>query len=62
VTGESRHGLIGSGLISSLAPSLMREPELQDYVALKTPKEKISAQLSDGVAFAIDRWETCVLL
>ncbi|ELU44919.1 plasma membrane protein [Rhizoctonia solani AG-1 IA] len=34
---------------------MMREPELQPYIALKTPKEKVSAPLTDDVAFAIDR-------
>lgn len=33
----------------------MREPELQGYVGLKTPKEKMSAVLTDDIAFAIDR-------
>lgn len=33
----------------------MREPELQGYIALKTPKEKITAPLTDDISFAIDR-------
>jgi hypothetical protein len=34
----------------------MREPELQDYIGLKTSREKIAAALTDDIALAIDRW------
>ncbi|KAG8739041.1 hypothetical protein FRC10_006236 [Ceratobasidium sp. 414] len=49
------HALVGGG-DQLYCDVLMREPELQGYIALKTPKEKITAPLTDEVAFAIDRF------
>ncbi|KAG8745089.1 hypothetical protein FRC12_014663, partial [Ceratobasidium sp. 428] len=49
------HALIGGG-DQLYCDGLMREPELQGYIGLKTPKEKISAPLTDDIAFAIDRF------
>ncbi|KAJ1309680.1 hypothetical protein OPQ81_006444 [Rhizoctonia solani] len=49
------HALVGGG-DQLYCDVLMREPELQGYIALKTPKEKISAPLTDEIAFAIDRF------
>ncbi|QRV86604.1 transcription factor btf3 [Ceratobasidium sp. AG-Ba] len=49
------HALVGGG-DQIYCDALMREPELQGYVGLKTPKEKISAVLTDEIAFAIDRF------
>ncbi|KAF8710206.1 hypothetical protein RHS03_01884, partial [Rhizoctonia solani] len=48
------HALVGGG-DQLYCDAMMREPELQPYIALKTPKEKVSAPLTDDVAFAIDR-------
>jgi hypothetical protein len=33
----------------------MREPELQEFVKLKTGKEKIAYQVSDNLRVAVDR-------
>ncbi|KAG9097813.1 hypothetical protein FRC06_007159 [Ceratobasidium sp. 370] len=49
------HALVGGG-DQIYCDVLMREPELQGYVALKTPKEKITAPLTDEIAYAIDRF------
>ncbi|KAH7340971.1 hypothetical protein B0J17DRAFT_653550 [Rhizoctonia solani] len=49
------HALIGGG-DQLYCDAMMREPELQAYIGLKTAKEKISAPLTDDVAFAIDRF------
>ena len=33
----------------------MREPELQEFVHLKTGKEKVAYQVSDALRAAVDR-------
>ncbi|KAG8704747.1 hypothetical protein FRC08_002055 [Ceratobasidium sp. 394] len=49
------HALVGGG-DQIYCDVLMREPEMQGYVALKTPREKVTAPLTDEIAFAIDRF------
>lgn len=49
------HALVGGG-DQLYCDALMREPELQHYVGLKTPKEKITAPLTNDLALAIDRF------
>lgn len=34
----------------------MKEPELAEYVALKTPQQKISYPLTDSIMFTMDRF------
>jgi hypothetical protein len=34
----------------------MREPELQEFVGLKTGKEKVAYELSDAIKIAVDRF------
>ena len=36
--------------------SLMREPELQEFVGLKTQKRKLSYSVSDAVRTAVERF------
>lgn len=39
--------------------SLMREPELQEFVGLKTPTSKLSYDVSESVRTAIERFVKC---
>lgn len=34
----------------------MREPELQEFINLKTGKEKVAYQLTDAIRVAVDRF------
>jgi len=40
----------------SVIGSVMREPELQEFVKLKTSKHKLSYDVSDTVRSAVDRF------
>jgi hypothetical protein len=40
----------------SVICSLMREPELQEFVGLKTKKRKLSYGVSDAIRSAVDRF------
>ena len=42
--------------ITDYAPRLIKEPELKEYMELKTNKDKIAYPLTDNIAFAIDRY------
>ncbi|CAE7231572.1 unnamed protein product [Rhizoctonia solani] len=48
------HALIGGG-DQLYCDAMMREPELQGFLGLKTAKEKIAAPLTDDILSALDR-------
>ncbi|KAG9057330.1 hypothetical protein FS842_007469 [Serendipita sp. 407] len=49
------HALVGGG-DQLYCDSLMREPELQEFVGLKTPQAKLGYQISDTLRRAVDRF------
>ncbi|KAG8798807.1 hypothetical protein FRC17_007311 [Serendipita sp. 399] len=51
------HALVGGG-DQLYCDSLMREPELQEFVSLKTPQAKLGYQLTDTIRRAVDRLES----
>lgn len=52
--------ILGHFLTATVEYRLMREPELQEFVNLKTGKEKIAYQVSDGLRLAVDRRVWCI--
>lgn len=54
-TAKPFHALVGGG-DQLYCDSLMREPELQEFVALKTGKEKIAYPVSEALRLAVDRF------